>query len=128
MNKLLWPILKRTAFALFVIVLAIFLYGFYIIPEKFSGVYFFIPLIPAFINFTFISKLINIYNLSINLFYNKYLLFNTIKFLLNLLVFVVLIFLFQPDPILFIVVYLLSYFIFFVLEIFEISALVRKLK
>ena len=128
MNKLLWPILKRTAFALFVIVLAIFLYGFYIIPEKFSGVYFFIPLIPAFINFTFISKLINIYNLSINLFYNKYLLFNGIKFLLNLLVFVVLIFLFQPDPILFIVVYLLSYFIFFVLEIFEISALVRKLK
>lgn len=128
MNKLLWPILKRTAFALFVIVLAIFLYGFYIIPEKFSGVYFFIPLIPAFINFTFISKLINIYNLSINLFYNKYLLFNGIKFLLNLLVFVVLIFLFQPDPILFIVVYLLSYFMFFVLEIFEISALVRKLK
>ena len=128
MNKLLWPILKRTAFALFVIVLAIFLYGFYIIPEKFSGVYFFIPLIPAFINFTFISKLINIYNLSINLFYNKYLLFNGIKFLLNLLVFIVLIFLFQPDPILFIVVYLLSYFIFFVLEIFEISALVRKLK
>ena len=128
MTKLLWPILKRTAFALFVIVLAIFLYGFYIIPEKFSGVYFFIPLIPAFINFTFISKLINIYNLSINLFYNKYLLFNGIKFLLNLLVFIVLIFLFQPDPILFIVVYLLSYFIFFVLEIFEISALVRKLK
>lgn len=128
MNKLLWPILKRTAFALFVIVLAIFLYGFYIIPGKFSGVYFFIPLIPAFINFTFIGKLINIYNLSINLFYNKYLLFNTIKFLLNLLVFIVLIFLFQPDPILFIVVYLLSYFIFFVLEIFEISALVRKLK
>ena len=128
MNKLLWPILKRTAFALFVIVLAIFLYGFYIIPGKFSGVYFFIPFIPAFINFTFIGKLINIYNLSINLFYNKYLLFNTIKFLLNLLVFVVLIFLFQPDPILFIVVYLLSYFMFFVLEIFEISALVRKLK
>lgn len=128
MNKLLWPILKRTAFALLVIVLAIFLYGFYLIPEKFSGVYLFIPLIPAIINFTFISKLINIYNLSINLFYNKYLLFNGIKFLLNLLIFLVLIFLFQPDPILFIVVYLLSYFIFFVFEIFEISALVRKLK
>ena len=128
MNKLLWPILKRTAFALFVIVLAIFLYGFYMIPEKFSGIYFFIPFIPAIINFTFISKLINIYNLSINLFYNKYLLFNGIKFLINLLVFLILIFLFQSEPIFLIVVYLLSYFVFFVLEIFEISALVRKLK
>jgi len=128
MNKLLWPILKRTAFVLLVIVLAIFFYGFFIVPEKFYGVYLFIPFIPAIINFTFISKLINIYKLSINQFFNKYLLFNGIKFLINLLVFLILIFLFQSEPIFLIVVYLLSYFVFFVLEIFEISALVRKLK
>lgn len=128
MNKLLWPILKRTAFVLLVIVLAIFFYGFFIVPEKFYGVYLFIPFIPAIINFTFISKLIDIYKLSINQFFNKYLLFNGIKFLINLLVFLILIFLFQSEPIFLIVVYLLSYFVFFVLEIFEISALVRKLK
>lgn len=128
MDKLLWPILKRMTMFLLVIVLAIIFYGFYKQPENYSNVYLLIPFIPAIINFTFISRLVKIYNLSINVFYTKYLLFNGIKFLLNLLLFVVLIFLFQPKPILFIVLYLLSYFVFFILEIFEISALVRKLK
>jgi len=127
MNKLLWPILTRAFVILLILVLAVFLF----LKNKFLGEYSLVlltvPFIPAVINFLFIHKLVSLYQLSINIFYRKYLLISMIKFFTNIILFIILIFLFQPKPIPYIVVYLLSYFIFFVTEILELNALIRKL-
>lgn len=128
MNKLLWPIIVRTIIAVFGVLLAVFLYIAWRGNQQGSIILYAIPLIPAVVNFLFIFKLSRIFKLNQNVFFRKYLLYNGIKFLLNLFLFITLIFVYRSNPIPIIVVYLLSFIIFFILEIIEIQILIRKMR
>lgn len=127
MNKIIWPIVFRTTIAVFFIVLAIFLFHKFSDIAQFDKVLLIIPFIPATLNILFIINLARIYKVSQNVFFRKYLLFNGVKFLLNIFLLIVLIFLFRSNPVPIIIVYLLSFFILFILEIIEIQTLIRKL-
>lgn len=127
MNKALWPITIRSLIVLLIILLALGVFKFIVHPTYYNLFFWTIPLLPAVINLLFIFKLSRIFDLSQKVFFRKYLLYNGIKFLINLFLFVLVIFVCRSNPVPFIVVYLLSYFIFFVLEIIEIQILIRKI-
>lgn len=127
MNRALWLITIRALVVLLIILLAIGAFKLLAHPSYYNLFIWAIPFLPAVINLLFIYKLSSIFNLSQKVFFRKYLLYNGIKFLINLFLFVLVIFVCRSNPVPFIVVYLLSYFIFFVLEIIEIQILIRKI-
>jgi len=128
MNKVLWPILLRTITFLVIVQLAIFISTYYYNLTSFSLILLVVPFLPATINFLFLLKLVGLFKQQQNVFFRKYLLNSGLKFLINIILFVVLIFLFRSNPLPIIVVYLLSYLVFFILEIIEIQVLNRKMK
>jgi len=128
MNKVLWPILLRTITFLVIVQLAIFISTYHYNLTSFSVLLLVVPFLPATINFLFLLKLAGLFKHQQNVFFRKYLLNSGLKFLINIILFVVLIFLFRSNPLPIIVVYLLSYLVFFILEIIEIQVLNRKMK
>ncbi len=122
------PIVLRCALLTILVLLAIYFYASLTKLQVSIPLLLLITLVPPIFNLLFMYKLIGILKLSHNVFFRKYLLFNGIKFLLNLFTFLALIFVLRFNPLPFIIVYLLSYFIFFVHELVEIQGLIRKTK
>jgi len=127
MSYRIWPIFFRTAILVAFVVLAIFLFITFYSVSAFPLFIYLIPFIPAAINSLFIVKLNYLLKLTPNLFFRKYMILSTVKFIVNLFVFILLIVAFKTKPVPIIIVYLLTYFVLFIQEIIEIQSLIRKI-